>query len=104
LKPFNGLLNSNHHCAGLPRRSSGTSSTLQKAFSYRNQFGSCIGASVRKCTIRRQAHRRHQALKMKSFMTASIALSARDLPFRIGILKLSDELVTPSCPKVARYR
>jgi hypothetical protein len=33
LKPFNILLKSNHHCVGLPRRSSGTSSILQKALS-----------------------------------------------------------------------
>jgi hypothetical protein len=41
--PFRSLLNSNHHCVGLPRRSPRTASSLQKVLSCWKQFGSCIG-------------------------------------------------------------
>jgi hypothetical protein len=47
-------------------------------------IGSCIGTSVCKSRIRRQARRR-QALKMKSFEITSITLSARDFPFLVAI-------------------
>jgi hypothetical protein len=81
-KPFRSLLNSNHHCAGLPRHSRGNASTLQKALSSRKQYGSWIG--VFKSRIRRQARRR-QALKMKSFLIARIAIFARDPTFLVAI-------------------
>jgi hypothetical protein len=58
--PFMSLLDSNRHCAGLPRRSSGAA------------------------TWRLRLQRGRQALEMKSFMISSIALATRDLPFLVA--------------------